>query len=82
MTEPPIVLYTQAGCAESRRVREWLTERAISFAERDAGTDPEAALALAATGSFATPLLVIGGRTVLGYRPEELASAVGRRPGP
>ena len=73
------VLYTQAGCAESAKVRAWLAERRIPFTERDAGGDPEAARALAATGTFATPLLVIGGEQVLGFRPEELTEALGRR---
>ena len=70
MAEP--VLYTQAGCAESAKVRSWLTERGIAFRERDAGGDQDAALELAATGTFATPLLVVGTRHVLGFQPNAL----------
>ena len=73
------ILYTQAGCAESAKVRTWLAERRIPFTERDAGGDPEAARALSATGTFATPLLVVGDERVLGFRPEELAEVLGRR---
>ena len=75
MTPEPI-LYTQAGCAESAKVRAWLADRGIAFVERDATADPDAARALYATGVFATPLLVVGDRTVLGFRPDEIATAL------
>ena len=71
------ILYSQAGCAESARVRRWLVAHGVSFSERDAGSDPAAALALAATGIFATPLLVIGDRTVLSPRPRILTALLG-----
>ncbi len=67
-------LYTQAGCAESAKVRSWLADRGIAFTERDASSDPAAAQALAATGTFATPLLVMGNERVLGFRPGALAA--------
>ena len=72
------ILYTQAGCGESAKVRAWLTERGIAFAERDASADPAAARELSATGTFATPLLVVGERKVLGFRPRELDGLLGR----
>lgn len=75
LAEP--ILYTQDGCAESVEVRTWLVEHGVSFTERDAGSDPDAARALAATGTFATPLLVIGDDRVLGFRPEALAARFG-----
>ncbi len=73
--EAPI-LYTQTGCAESEWVRAWLTVHGIAFVERDVTADPDAARALYATGTFATPLLVVGTRTVLGFRPDEIAAAL------
>lgn len=72
----PVTLYTQPGCAESAEVRAWLVEHGITFTERDAGGDPEAVHALAATGTFATPLLVVGGKQVLGFRPETIVKAL------
>ncbi len=73
------ILYTQAGCAESAKVRAWLVDHGIAFTERDASTDPDAARALYATGTFATPLLVVGAEKVLGLRPEALAAVLDRR---
>ena len=70
------ILYTQTGCAESARVRAWLADHGIAFVERDVTADPDAARALYATGTFATPLLVVGNRTVLGFRPDEIAASL------
>lgn len=78
-TQPEPALYTQAGCSESAKVRSWLTDHSIPFTERDASADPEAAAALAATGTFATPLLVVGETTVLGFRPQALMALLGTR---
>ena len=68
-----VTLYTQAGCAESAKVRSWLADHGITFTERDASGDPDAARALNATGTFATPLLVVGEEKVLGFRPREMS---------
>lgn len=78
-TQVQPILYTQAGCAESAKVRIWLTDRGIRYRERDARADPEAATALAATGIFATPLLVVDAKTVLGFRPQAFADLLGNR---
>jgi len=75
-TQPELILYTQTGCAESAKVRSWLTDHGIPFIERDARADPDAAAALAATGTFATPLLVSGQTKILGFQPEALTAAL------
>jgi hypothetical protein len=78
MPDPPAepILYTQAGCAESAKVRSWLTAHGICFIDRGVGVDAVAAHDLAATGTFATPLLVVGNATILGFRPSALAAAL------
>ena len=68
------ILYTQAGCADSAKVRSWLLEHGVVFVEQDASRDPGAAAALYATGTFATPLLVVGDEKVLGFRPRDLSA--------
>ena len=77
MADEP-VLYTQAGCAESAKVRAWLSDQGIAFAERDASADPTAAWELYATGTFATPLLVVGNEKVLGFRPRAFGALLRR----
>jgi len=76
MDSAEIVLYTQTGCADSRKVRTWLNARRILFTEHNVSTDPTMAHALLATGCFATPLLVTGETKVLGFRPRALAAAL------
>lgn len=75
MADKPVP-YTQSGCAESARIRTWLVEHGVRFAERDVGADPEVARDLYATGVFATPLLVVGTDKVLGFRRRALTSLV------
>ena len=72
------ILYTQTGCADSRKVRDWLAERGVDFVERNVTGDMDAAKELLATGIFATPLLVVGDKQVIGFRPDKLAAALER----
>ena len=81
IADRPAILYTQAGCADGTRVRAWLTERGVAFTERDVTAAVGAAQALCSTGTFATPLLVAGERTVLGFRPDALAATPARSAG-
>ena len=70
MSDPSLpILYTQHGCADSAKVRRWLTEHDIAFVERNVTGDEDAARALLATGIFATPLLVVGNAKVIGCHP-------------
>jgi glutaredoxin len=75
-TQQPI-LYTQQTCPDSPKVRTWLIAHNIPFTERDVTTDIDAAKALYDTGTFATPLLVVGETKVLGFREKEVAAVVG-----
>lgn len=67
-----MILFTQAGCVDSSRVRRLLREHEVAFVERDASRDADAAVALARTGIFGTPLLLVGDRTVFGFRPSAI----------
>ena len=71
------VLFTQTGCADSRKVAGWLAARGVAFTERNVTGDHAAAKALLATGRFGTPLLVVGETAVIGFQPAVLAAALG-----
>ncbi len=77
MDDPVPVLFTQAGCGDSRKVRDWLDAHQVAFTERNVTGDEAAARELLATGVFGTPLLVVGNTNVLGFRPAPLAAALG-----
>lgn len=76
MTPLPVTLYTQHGCVDSERVRQLLRAHGVPFVERDVSRDAEAAAALARTGIFATPLLVIDEQVIFGFRPAALEAAL------
>ena len=46
------------------------------FVERNVTGNLDTAKELLATGIFATPLLVVGDATVLGFRPDALSAAL------
>ncbi|CAN5664443.1 hypothetical protein BH23CHL4_BH23CHL4_25960 [soil metagenome] len=71
-----ITLYTQDGCADSAAVRSRLNEQGVPFIERNVTNDPSAAVALARTGIFATPLVAICAHKVFGNRPQLIASTI------
>lgn len=75
-TGEPVVVYTQDGCADSRRVLAWLRGRGATVEERNVSREPAHAEALAATGWFMTPVAVVGLRTVAGPRFADLADAL------
>lgn len=75
--EEPIILYTQTGCPASGRIRACFRTSGVPFVERNVTGDDEAAAALGATGVFATPLVVVAGRPVVGGRLPALADALG-----
>ena len=72
--------YTQTGCVESGRVRDWLIRDDFAFVERNVTGDLDAARDLLSTGSFGTPLLDIGRVIVVGFRPHQLSAALERTP--
>ena len=75
--EEPVILYTQTGCPDSARVLACFLASGVPFVERNVTSDDEAAVALYATGIFATPLVVVAGRPVVGGRLPALAASLG-----
>lgn len=73
----PLTLYTQDGCAASSRVRACFLASAVPFVERNVSGNEGAAMALLATGVFATPVVVAGERSVVGGNVAALAEALG-----
>lgn len=73
----PVTLFTQDGCADSARARACLTLAGVPFIERNVSHDDAAAGALAATGLFATPVVVADGRPRLAAPRQVLPQALG-----
>ncbi len=75
----PVTLFSQARCPDSARVRACLLGGGVAFIERNVTGDLDAARALMATGTFATPVVLAGDRVVAGVRLVELARTIGFR---
>lgn len=75
--ETRVTLFTQDGCADSRRVRSCFVASGVPFVERNVSRDERSALELAATGLFATPVVESEGRAILAANLPALAAALG-----
>jgi glutaredoxin-like protein NrdH len=69
---PEIEVFTQAHCANCRRVERFLRERGVAFTVRDVGEDPEALEAITSRGYMSTPITRVGDRWVAGFNRREL----------
>lgn len=71
MTESPIILYGHAGCPGTRAAQAYFASHGITYAYRDIGQDPSAVAEFRTLGLFATPILVLHNRRLLGFDPAE-----------
>lgn len=73
-----VVVYTQPGCLFCGKVRAYLNQRGVTFAERDVSTDEQAMSWLEDQGFFATPVTVIDGTAVVGFNKARLEAMLGQ----
>ena len=71
-----ISLYSQDTCNGSTIIRNWLDHEQIPHAEQNVSKDLTAALELAATGIFATPLVTVCDHVVFGENPASLEQTI------
>jgi glutaredoxin 3 len=63
-----IIVYTSPTCGYCRMLKEFLTQRGISFEERDVSRDPSYAQELVrSTGQMGVPVTIIDGQIVVGF---------------
>ncbi len=65
----PVELYSTSWCGFCRDTREFLADRDIPYVEYDVEASQAARQRFQALGGVGVPLLVVGDRTVSGYRP-------------
>lgn len=73
-----IVLYCTSWCPDCKRVRRWLEERGMQYAEYDIDVEPGAAARVKgwANGNRTTPTIDVDGRVIVGYKLDQLEQAV------
>ncbi len=58
------------------RTKEFLSQKGISYTDRDVSKDEGALNELQRLGFMTTPVTVIGGTVVVGFDPEKLEAAL------
>lgn len=76
-----VVVYTQDGCSHCHQVKRWLGERGVAFEERHISRHPEYLEELVRRGHRAVPVVVVGGREIVGFDAGALAAALAEAPG-
>ena len=58
-------------------MKAWLSERGVQYVLKDLTQDPGAIREFLEAGFLLPPVVVVDGRAVAGYRPDELAALLG-----
>jgi len=86
MNAEPVRLFIKPWCPWCDRAMRWLDERGIRYQTLDVTADPSARAEMRRlSGQDRAPVLVVGGRVLADFGPEQLPafwSAVARQPSP
>lgn len=70
---PPVIVYSQPGCAPCAASKRKLTKLGIPFSERDVSVDDAARAELISLGYQQTPVVMVGDfDSWAGYRPDRI----------
>lgn len=72
-----VIVYSSNTCPHCVTAKEYLTEKGISFIEKNIQTDPEARKELMKKGIMAVPVLVIDGETIVGFDKNKVDELLG-----
>jgi glutaredoxin 3 len=74
-----VIVYTSPTCPYCTMVKEFLSQRGISFEERDVSRDPSYAQELvSSTGQMGVPVTIINGQIVVGFDRGRLEQLIGQ----
>lgn len=72
------IIYTLPTCHFCKMAKEYFKEVGIEYEEKDVSKDEAAQQEMMdKSGAFATPVLDIGGKIIIGFKKEEIAKALG-----
>jgi glutaredoxin len=80
-----VILYGTSWCGACRQARTYLTERGVTFVDKDVERDPAAAAELqgkarrAGISTGSVPIIDVRGRLMVGFDPARLAALLGDR---
>ena len=76
MTDEPVTVFTQPGCAHCRDEKEWLENKGVDYQEKDVSKDEDALEQLKKGGFTSTPTTFIGDNPVVGFNREKLEELI------
>lgn len=69
---PAVVLYSATGCPLCAKYKQLLTERKVSYQEKNTTENPALLNELAGRGIRMVPTVFVGEKYVTGFRPSSL----------
>ena len=72
-----ITIYTSNGCTYCARLKEWLGERNLAYEERNISENKAYFDELTNQGIFTSPVAIIDGTPVVGFRPNKMSEVLG-----
>lgn len=77
-TQPRVVVFTTPTCSWCRRAKQYLSEKKVAFREVDVSVNESAARDLVRmTGQRGVPVILVGGRPVVGFDKPQLDRLLG-----
>ena len=67
-----VIVYTSSTCPYCTLAKNHLTEKGVSYVEKNVSTDKEARKELMAMGHMGVPVIVIDGQEVVGFDKEKI----------
>jgi glutaredoxin-like YruB-family protein len=80
---PTLIIYTQPSCGYCQELKDYLKKNNIDYEEKDITKDKAAWDELVNKyKARATPLVVYGDKSMLGFSPDDLNKLLGKEPAP
>jgi len=73
---PKVTIYTNVGWGPCHRATEYLSQKGVSFTERNVGRDSGAREELMELGLTSLPVILIGERRLSGFNPAKIDEAL------
>jgi glutaredoxin-like YruB-family protein len=71
-----VIVYSQPTCGYCKMLKEFLAENKIKYEDKDVTADPKAMEEFQEMGHTGTPVTIIDGKTIVGFKVEELKKAL------
>ena len=79
MAAKKVVVYSTPTCPYCKRVKEYLTQKKIAFADVDVSTDREKAKEMIQKSKqMGVPVVIIDGEVIVGFNQAKLDSLLGK----